>query len=661
MSGSGICLVLLLLCAVSMAADVKQDVRFERTFDKDRPHDFVPAFADRAAWEKRAETLRHQIQVAQGLWPMPPRTPLDSAIHGKIERDDYTIEKVYFRSMPGHYVTGNLYRPKGRSGKVPAVLCPYGHWPNGRFIWRDDNGVNKDMASGAEKDPIAARTPLQANCAMLARMGCIVFQYDMVGYCDSTKIPHREGFLDAESILRLQSFMGLQTWNSSRALDFVMSLPEVDATRIAITGSSSGGTQTMTVIAVDPRAAVAFPIVMVSMNMQGGCVCENAPLHRVFTNNVEIACLFAPKPEGMAAANDWTVDFEKRGLPEMKKIWGLFDASENVYGEHFDYPHNHNLHSRELQYNWLNKHLKLSLPEPVKEKPFEPVSPEQLAVFDATHPRPADELDAAALRQQMTRTSDEQLAAMSREEHLNTLRVALRAMVVDEMPTSEDVEVVDGLLSRRGAGERIPVTKVVPGNFNGTVVVWAHPQGVASVNEARKLTDAGYALVAIDPFMSATFKPQPKPATRTSNRSNPNPPYAAYNLGYNRSVLAERVHDILSAAAMAQMTPGAKSVYLVATGEQGVAALLACAIAEGRIARTAVDLNHFDFDKVTNDKDPMLLPGALKYGGILGFAQLCPRETTLLCNVPESSGQRTTGLHIGKDTTKMLDWLMESK
>jgi hypothetical protein len=651
-------LIVLFPCLTIRAAE---DSRFTRTFDKNHPHDFVPRFSDRAAWEKRVRFLRRQIQVAQGLWPEPPRTPLDPVMHGRVERDEYTIDKVYLRSMPGHYVTGNLYRPKGRSGKIPAVLCPYGHWPNGRLIWRDDNGVNKDLASGAEKDPIAARSPLQANCAMLARMGCVVFQYDMVGYCDSTAIPHREGFLDAESILRLQSFMGLQTWNSSRALDFVLSLPEVDSTRIAITGSSSGGTQTMTLNAVDPRAAAAVPIVMVSMNMQGGCVCENAPLHRVFTNNVEIACLFAPKPQGMAAANDWTVDFEKRGLPEMKKIWGLFDAAENVHGRHFDYPHNHNLHSRELQYNFLNKHLKLGLPAPVTEKPFEPVPPEQLRVFDASHPRPADELEAAALRRQMTRTSDEQLAAMGREEHLDTLRVALRAMVVDEMPTPQEVDVVDGFLSRRGAGERVPLMKVVPGNFNGTVVVWAHPQGVASINETRRLIEAGFAVIAIDPIMSATFRPQPKPATQTSGRSNPNPPYAAYNLGYNRSVLAERVHDILSAIATAHAIPNAESVHLAGIGQQGVAALLARALAGDRIARTAVDLNHFDFDKITSDNDPMLLPGALKYGGILGFAQLCPRQTTLLCNVPETSGRRTTDLNIGSGSSTILDWLMQSR
>ena len=113
---------------------------------------------------------------------------------------------------------------------------------------------------------------------MLARMGCIVFHYDMVGYADSQAITHRTGFTDVEALLRLQSFMGLQSWNSVRSLDFVCSLPDVDSTRIAVTGASGGATQTLILCAIDDRPAVSFPAVMVSEAMQGGCICENSPL-----------------------------------------------------------------------------------------------------------------------------------------------------------------------------------------------------------------------------------------------------------------------------------------------------------------------------------------------------------------------------------------------
>src|SRR5437870_1796153 len=284
---AGVALILV-VSVVSFAADtVVVDARLAHPFDKDHPAPFVANFPDRAAWEKRADFLRHQALVALGLWPMPEKTPLNAVIHSPIDRDDYTIEKVFFASMPGHYVSGNLYRPKSKTGKLPAVLCPYGHWPNGRFCWKADAEIKKEIDSGAEKDADAARSPLQANCAMLARMGCIVFQYHMVGYCDSTKISHRMGFLDAEAVLRAQSFMGLQTWNSIRSLDFLLSLPDVDPTRIGVTGASGGGTQTFILCAVDDRATVAFPAVMVSTAMQGGCVCENCCYLRQRTGNVE--------------------------------------------------------------------------------------------------------------------------------------------------------------------------------------------------------------------------------------------------------------------------------------------------------------------------------------------------------------------------------------
>ena len=85
------------------------------------------------AWAKRAEQVRRQLLVSQGLWPMPEKTPLNAVIHGRVERPDYTLEKVFFESAPGFFVTGNLYRPKGKTGKLPGILCPHGHWPQGRL------------------------------------------------------------------------------------------------------------------------------------------------------------------------------------------------------------------------------------------------------------------------------------------------------------------------------------------------------------------------------------------------------------------------------------------------------------------------------------------------------------------------------------------------
>ncbi len=175
-------------------------------------------------------------------------------IHGKIDRGDYTVEKVFFASMPGHYVSGNLYRPAHVTGKVPGILCPHGHWNGGRF---NDGGERRgrwQIDQGAEATMAGARFSLQARMVELARLGCVVFHYDMVGYADSQPIVHGKGFTDAEAELRLQSMLGLQTFNSIRALDFLSSLPDVDPTRIGVTGASGGGTQTMLSVRGRPAA-----------------------------------------------------------------------------------------------------------------------------------------------------------------------------------------------------------------------------------------------------------------------------------------------------------------------------------------------------------------------------------------------------------------------
>ncbi len=148
----------------------------------------------REAWERRAERVRRQLLVATGLWPMPTKTPHHAVIHGKVQRDGYTVEKVYLESFPGHYVTGNLYRPLGRLGRLPGVLCPHGHWANGRFYEQDRKAVRWSIVEGAERFEKGGRYPLQARCVQLARMGCVVFHYDMVGYADSVQLAHSPGY-----------------------------------------------------------------------------------------------------------------------------------------------------------------------------------------------------------------------------------------------------------------------------------------------------------------------------------------------------------------------------------------------------------------------------------------------------------------------------------
>jgi dienelactone hydrolase len=603
---------------------------------------FLKVPDSRPAWEARRKAVREQVLVATGLWPLPEKTPLNAVIHGKIDRDDYTIEKVFFASYPGHYVSGNLYRPKGKKDKLPGVLCPHGHWNNGRFYDAGERAAQDQIKQGAEKTIEGARYPLQARCAQLARMGCVVFHYDMVGYADSTAITHRTGFTDADAELRLQSFMGLQTWNSVRALDFLLGLPEVDPRRIGVTGASGGGTQTFMLCAVDDRPAVAFPAVMVSTAMQGGCVCENCSYLRQRTGNIELAGLFAPKPLGMSGANDWTIDIEKKGLPELKALYRLYGAEDQVMARCFpQFGHNYNQVSREVMYNWFNKHLQLGQSEPVVEKPFKPVPAKELSVYDDAHPRPGDSVGAERLRDTMRETSDRQINALLPKdakglaEYRRVIGTALRVMIGDELPKSDEVEATpvgdkeerDGvtwrrlLLGRKGKGERVPAVGLRGKDFNGTVVVWIHGAGKASLLQdgklapaARKILDGKAAILAVDVFGTGELSLEKPPAV--------NPQYAGFTFGYNRPLLAQRVHDILTAVAHARGHEKAKTVSLAGFEKAGPWALLARGLCGDAVARTAADCDDFRFEKVRRTDDEMMLPGALKYGGLPALAAL---------------------------------------
>ena len=348
---------------------------------------------DAPAWDARREEVRRRVLVAAGLWPMPEKTPLRATIHGLVEMEDYTVQKVAFQSLPGHFVTGSLYLPKHPADKMPGILCPYGHWPKGRFMDAQATAAQQ-LANGAEKFASGARSPLQARCVQLARMGCAAFLYDMLGVADSVQLvehrhgPTEQGFVSADAELNLEGFFPLQTWNSERALDFLLALPGIDPTRIGCTGASGGGTQTLMITGIDDRITASFPCVMTSTAMQGGCICENANYLRINQGNIDIAALTAPRPLGMTAAKDWTEELATKGFPDLKALYAMLGAPDNVEAHYnIQFPHNYNAVSRAQMYAFFNQHFKLGLPS-TDERDFQFLSSKELTVWDGAHPEP---------------------------------------------------------------------------------------------------------------------------------------------------------------------------------------------------------------------------------------------------------------------------------
>ncbi|GEO04385.1 hypothetical protein AAE02nite_20490 [Adhaeribacter aerolatus] len=328
---------------------------------------FAATYANRKGWEKRADRIRQGIWEGANLEGLPTNIPLKPIIHSKRTYDGYTVENIAFESLPGFFVTGNLYRPLEPQKSYAAILSPHGHGTNPRF--------SEDM---------------QKRCATLARMGAIVLAYDMVGTGDSDQTIHKHPYA-----------LQLQTHNSRRAIDFLLSLPNVDPKRIGVTGESGGGTQTFLLTALDKRISVSVPVVMVSAYHFGGCVCESGmPIHKSpnhQTSNVEIAALAAPRPMLLVSdGKDWTSNTPEVEYPYIRNVYRLYGKEKLVQNHHLPTEgHNYGINKRKGVYPFLAQHLKLSSAKitnaqgEIDESFVTVEKPEVLRVFNAEHTRPA--------------------------------------------------------------------------------------------------------------------------------------------------------------------------------------------------------------------------------------------------------------------------------
>lgn len=651
---------------VSAPGMTPSDRRLEPLKDLDGYFPFsVPESLE--AWESRREEVRRRILVANGLWPQPELSPVAPVIHGKIEREGYTVERVYFESLPGFYVTGSLYRPTGKTGPFPGVLCPHGHWAEGRFYDAGEAEAKRQVEAGAEQFIENGRSPLQARCAHLARMGCIVFHYDMIGYADSQQLsfdlvhrfaeqrPHMNGAEGwglfsprAESLL--QSVMGLQTLNSVRSLEFLMSLDEVDSSRLAVTGASGGGTQTFMLAGIDDRLAASYPAVMVSTAMQGGCTCENCALLRVGTGNVEFAALFAPRPQGLLAADDWTKEMETKGFPELKRLYAMYGAADQVHlTARLEFGHNYNAVGRQSMYEVFGPVLGF---EVTAEQPIVPLSREEMTVWNDEHQRPmGGEAFEKELMAVWNREFDERLAQLiptadSNEEFKQVVKPALETIIGRTLPDQGDVTweatykedrggwfEIAGWLRNPSQGETLPAVFLHPRRWNGKVVLWFGDRGKDSLYGEEglplqaivDLVNQGVSVGAVDLMGQGEFRSEENTFERTRRVGNPRES-AGYTFGYNHSLFAQRVHDVMTAVAYVahddQHGIVDKEIAVVGSGAMGPVVAAALAAAAPHVDRAWLETNGFRFAEVPDLHDPGFLPGGARYFDLPGFVAL---------------------------------------
>lgn len=560
-------LTLLLIAGLAFAAD-KRNTYTPNT----DTHLTFNAPADLKTWEARKAALRESILFDTGMMPMPPKTALNPIVAGRIEHADYAIERVAIETLPGYWLGGNLYLPKGRAGRKPAILHPHGHWTYGRL---ESQPLNSPQAFGIN----------------LARQGFAVFAYDMVGYNDTAQTPHN--FSTPEYQIWNFTPLGLQLWNSIRVVDYLASRSDVDAARIGISGASGGGTQTFLLAAVDDRIAASAPVNMVSGIMQGGCICENTPGLRVGTNNVETAALFAPKPQLLVAATgDWTKNVPKEELPAIRRVYELYGKPELVDAVQFDSPHNYHQQSREAVYEFFRKTF-VPNATPFKERGATIEKLQDMLVWQG-RALPAHAKDFAGVFEEWKAISRKQ-AAEAQPAQISK-RLALVLGIVDKPA----VEAKGSVLVHQGGDAETPY-RFIAGK--SPAVLMLDPGGMAAAEksaEFSKLKAGGRAILLIDAFQTGA-------ASAPRDRSH------THFLTFNRSDDAARAADAAAAMSwLAKQQPGALEV--AATGKARYWALLAAA-ATNTPAKMLFDTSALSGLEADLLRD-FFVPGLMRAGGV---------------------------------------------
>lgn len=293
-------------------------------------------YPNKTDWEQRKAQLKACLPSALGLSPMPTK-PSTQIILTKIRKyNGYTVQNFALETLPGIYVCGSIYKSSLKMKQYPIILNPNGHFGQGRY-----------------------RADQQNRCAMQARMGAIAVSWDLFAWGES--LLQFDGTLH-----RLSAAHAIQTLNTLRILDYMLSLKEADQTKVGITGGSGGGSMTMMVSAIDDRITLSIPTVMTSSYFVGGCPCESGlPAHLCGnrTNNAELSAMFAPKPQLILSdGKDWTANVPELELPYIKRIYGFYGAEENIENTHFpEEGHDYGISKRLAMYRFIAKHFNLDL------------------------------------------------------------------------------------------------------------------------------------------------------------------------------------------------------------------------------------------------------------------------------------------------------------
>jgi len=324
----------------------------------------------RAAWQERRTALRHAMFAAMGPAPENPG-PLNARTVGVLRRQGYRIERVLFESRPGVWVTSSLYVPEPAGRRYPAVLVVHGHW------------------AGARRDPV-----VQARCLGLVKLGFVVLAVDAFGAGERYTAPALgtyHGALYGSTLWPTgHTLLGMQVYDNRRAVDYLQSRPEVERTRLGITGASGGGNQTMYAGTLDERFQAVVPVCSVGTYQSylhaACCVCEVLPGALRFAEEGDVLALAAPRAlmviNATRDAFQFSVGEAAKSIARARPVFELYNANDKLRHVTFESVHAYSQPMREAMYGWMTRWLKNEGDgRPVAEPNHQVERPEDLACF----------------------------------------------------------------------------------------------------------------------------------------------------------------------------------------------------------------------------------------------------------------------------------------
>ncbi len=625
-------------------------------------------FADREraiAAIQTADALRQRQQlvretVLRGFDGWPEKTPLRARILGTVERDGYRVEKLLFESMPGLFVTANVYVPTNPvhgGGPFPAVLGTAGHHNDGKLA------------------PI-----YQHGWVGLARRGFLVLAYDPIGqgerlqYIDEDTGDSLVGngtrehiMLGTVALLAGTNFARYEVWDGIRAVDYLLTRPDVDAKRLAVVGNSGGGTQSAYLNLLEERLATASPSCYITSWRQLWNDPGPQDAEQVFVDFVkdgfdfaDFLTAWAPRPVQMLAAirDYFPIAGARAAFAETQRLYGLMGARDKAGYFEYDDTHGWSKPRREATYRWLSRHLQ-GREDARLEAPFQPEDAKALHVTGkgqvllSLGGRSLQQIlrdRAAVLHDQRAALS---IADSNRTAFQDLLKQTLRILPRGTQPGARGTVVsairrdgyrIDKIVLPVGDGGRVPGLLLLPDRPapQSQLLVYVDDRGkAAEAGEAgllAKLAKAGHAVLALDLRGTGEWGAEDKmvgytPLYRESMRA----------LLVGTTLPAIQTQDLLASIHTAPLPEPWRNrpIRLIGKGNMGWIALFAAAMADESLAQriqgVATDEALLSYSDIARSPRHfftigLVVPGVLKAFDIPDVAAFLSSKDLLLLN-----------------------------